>query len=368
VARKRGLPALRLYTNAAMHENIALYSSLGWQETERRRVNGFERVFFHKRLDRVSDMLALLGTGAAGEVLLALGEEELRTEELAARIGVYSPRTIYRYLDRLVGLEVVEREEEPGVPSKVTNRLTDPRGTGLYELVCNYARVSLDHLPDGRVVTHSWSPLAGLADLWRSGMLEALNAGPRTVTELSQASPSLSFHQVGRRMGLYVAGGLLEVAEGGSRRRRYRPTECARRGMALVAGLAHWREVGEEAREGASLTAAETASMVAASLPLAALPEAAGKRFELTVKGPALNGDVEQAHLWAEVGTDGAMQSLRDGGSVDALASGGVNEWVELIALGTLDGIRIEGSENQQLEACLRVLHASLWKPAVPSP
>jgi hypothetical protein len=116
------------------------------------------------------------------------------------------------------------------------------------------------------------------------------------------------------------------------------------------------------------LTAVETAGLVAAGLPLVVLPEAAGKRFKLIVEGPSPDEDGEGAHLWVEVGVDGAMQSLRDGGSVGALASGGIAEWIELIALGTLDGIRIEGSEAQRLEACLRVLHASLWKPAVPSP
>lgn len=41
---------LRLYTNVAMTENLALYSSLGYQETDRRSENGFERVYLSKRL------------------------------------------------------------------------------------------------------------------------------------------------------------------------------------------------------------------------------------------------------------------------------------------------------------------------------
>jgi ribosomal protein S18 acetylase RimI-like enzyme len=42
---------LRLYTNAAMTENLALYPRLGYEEVDRRIDNGFERVFFAKRLD-----------------------------------------------------------------------------------------------------------------------------------------------------------------------------------------------------------------------------------------------------------------------------------------------------------------------------
>jgi ribosomal protein S18 acetylase RimI-like enzyme len=51
-ARRRGLHVLRLYTNAAMTENLALYHHLGYQEDERRGEGGFERVFLSKRLDR----------------------------------------------------------------------------------------------------------------------------------------------------------------------------------------------------------------------------------------------------------------------------------------------------------------------------
>ncbi|HWO15939.1 MAG TPA: GNAT family N-acetyltransferase, partial [Solirubrobacterales bacterium] len=50
-AQESGNPAVRLYTNAKMTENLALYSSLGYKEVDRRRENGFERVFLSKRLE-----------------------------------------------------------------------------------------------------------------------------------------------------------------------------------------------------------------------------------------------------------------------------------------------------------------------------
>jgi ribosomal protein S18 acetylase RimI-like enzyme len=50
VAREAGIQTLRLYTHAAMTENLALYPRLGYRETERRADNGFERVFFAKQL------------------------------------------------------------------------------------------------------------------------------------------------------------------------------------------------------------------------------------------------------------------------------------------------------------------------------
>ena len=45
-----GLDEVRLYTNAAMSENLALYPRLGYREEGRRSEEGFARVYFTKRL------------------------------------------------------------------------------------------------------------------------------------------------------------------------------------------------------------------------------------------------------------------------------------------------------------------------------
>src|SRR5207237_5462876 len=81
-----------------------------------------------------ADVLRLLSFGATGAILMALGEGPLRTKGLTERVPGYAPRTIYRYAGKLAELEVIEREEEPGVPSKVVHALSDPCGTELYTL------------------------------------------------------------------------------------------------------------------------------------------------------------------------------------------------------------------------------------------
>src|ERR1700761_1292228 len=45
MARKQNYPAIRLYTNAAMTENIALYGRIGYAETQRDGEDGFRRVY-----------------------------------------------------------------------------------------------------------------------------------------------------------------------------------------------------------------------------------------------------------------------------------------------------------------------------------
>jgi ribosomal protein S18 acetylase RimI-like enzyme len=48
--RHAGLPAVRLYTNAKMTRNLALYPRLGYVEIGRRSEDGFDRIFFMKDL------------------------------------------------------------------------------------------------------------------------------------------------------------------------------------------------------------------------------------------------------------------------------------------------------------------------------
>ncbi|BBY66457.1 GNAT family N-acetyltransferase [Mycolicibacterium helvum] len=51
-AHDAGVIEVRLYTNAAMTENLTFYPRHGYVETHRARQDGFDRVFFSKRLGR----------------------------------------------------------------------------------------------------------------------------------------------------------------------------------------------------------------------------------------------------------------------------------------------------------------------------
>ena len=49
-ARRAGLPAIRLYTQEIMVENIAIYARRGYVETRRAIEHGLPRVHMEKRL------------------------------------------------------------------------------------------------------------------------------------------------------------------------------------------------------------------------------------------------------------------------------------------------------------------------------
>lgn len=50
LAKEKGLPAVELFTNVKMFENIGLYAKLGYTETGRRSEDGYDRVYFRKDL------------------------------------------------------------------------------------------------------------------------------------------------------------------------------------------------------------------------------------------------------------------------------------------------------------------------------
>lgn len=302
-------------------------------------------------------VLRLLGAGASGAILMALGDSGLRTKELTERVRGYTPRTVYRYTSKLTEIGITERREEAGVPSKVTHSLTNPCGRELHELVETYAAASLSRLPNGEIDAHAWGSLTLLADLWEAGMIEVLHRGPQSPTELSRGPHGLSYHQVSRRASLFAIGGFIEERQDNGRRRRYALTERARRAMALVVGLGRWRQRHLVAEGEPAMTPGEAASALRTALPLVTLPEQAGKGLQIKV-------DTEEIRVRIEA--DG---SLRDGEplspNVDGEARGKVEAWLDALVTGSASGIRTEG-DAALTETLLSHLHRALWASGEP--
>lgn len=310
------------------------------------------------------ELLRLLGAGASGSILMALRAEPVRTKELTERVPGYAPRTIYRYAGRLAELGIVQREEEPGVPSKVVHSLTEPRGRELCELVDAYADASLGRLPNGEIGAHEWGSFTLLAELWESGMIKALNRGPRSLTELAQGEHELSFHQVSRRASLFAIGGFItEITEGG-RRRRFALTEKTRRAMALIAGIGRWRRRYVVPGGTSGITSSEAAGLIRTVLPLVSLPQHCGKSLELRVSPHGDDGD-EEERVWAVVRPDGSVASSPlPPPEIDSVGFGQVAAWVDAVLDGPRKDLSARG-DAQLLDECLRRLHAVLWGSAL---
>jgi DNA-binding HxlR family transcriptional regulator len=310
-----------------------------------------------------ADVLRLLSAGATGAILMALGEGPLRTKELTERVPGYAPRTIYRYAGKLAELEVVEREEEPGVPSKVVHTLTDECGAELYELVNRFADASMTRLPDGRIDAHAWAALGLLADLWETGMIEDLSCDPRSPTELARGPHGLSYHQVNRRAGLFKTAGLLCEWQGPGRRRCYALTEKTRGTMGLIVGIARWRHHHVVAEDEEGMTAEEMGTALKTALPLVQVKEAGGKCLKLCVQREDEAAGSEGELVWAEVEEDGSIHSCSPAAeSEDAWGRGKVETWIPAILDGDSRKILV-GGEEQLINDVLSQLHDVLWSP-----
>jgi DNA-binding HxlR family transcriptional regulator len=311
-----------------------------------------------------ADVLRLLSAGATGAILMALGEGPLRTKELTERVPGYVPRTIYRYAGRLAELQIVEREEEPGVPSKVLHTLSDECGAELYELVNRFADASMTRLPDGRIDAHAWASLGLLADLWETGMIEDLSCEPRSSTELARGSHGLSYHQVNRRAGLFKTAGLLGESEGPGRRRCYSLTEKTRKTMGLIVGIARWRHHHVVADDEEGMTVEEMATAVKTALPLVQVESHARKCLKLCVLREDEPAGSEGELVWADVEEDGVLHSCSPAaGSEDAWARGKVAGWIPAILDGNSRKLLVGGDERIVGDV-LTQLHEVLWTPS----
>lgn len=310
-----------------------------------------------------AEVLRLLGAGATGAILMALGEGPLRTKNLTERVPGYAPRTIYRYAGKLAELEVVEREEEPGVPSKVVYTLTDECGAELYTLVNRFADASLTRLPDGRIDAHAWASLALMADLWEAGLVEDLACEGRSPTELAKGPHGLSYHQVNRRAGLFKASGLLDEWQGPGRRRCYGLTEKTRRKMGLVAGIARWRHHHVVAEDEEGMTAEEMATLLRVALPLAKLSGHRGCCLRLSVLSEDDAAGSEGQTVWAQVEEDGTIHScVEPPADPNGWGRGKVRDWISVILDGQSKGVLVGGEESLVGDA-LTGLYESLWTP-----
>jgi DNA-binding HxlR family transcriptional regulator len=312
----------------------------------------------------VAGILGLIGNGASGQVLMALGPGALRTQQLTDRVPRFSVRSVYRGVNEMRGYALIDRQEEPGVPSTVVLSLTDPAGRNLFRLLRAFAATSMAELPgDGREA-RSWASLNLLGELWGLGFAEELSHGSRSLTEFAGGSHELTYHQVGRRIGLFVAGGLLIASPPKGQGKRYELTDHGRRRMALVTGVGRWRR-RHVTDGGPGLTIAEMATVLRTALPLTLFPQYAGMSIDLAVTGAVdHNGLKTTETLQGTIGRDGAMhcdQLLRPVANGSATAT--TNIWFGALLEGNLGRMRVRGNLGF-VDACLTQLHEMLWEKA----
>jgi len=310
---------------------------------------------------RITDLLKLIGNGANGPILKALGPRSVRTKKLTEKVPTYAPRTVYRHARQLSDLGLVDREEVAGVPSTVIHSLS-PAGRDLYHLIESYATTSAPWVSSPGTGDGIWTLCGLLGEMWTCGWVEELGHGGRSATDLAEATPRMTFHQASRRTHQLLSWNLLyESAASRGQRKRYQLSDQTRQGMSLIAGLGRWRQQHVEGQADAGLSVQEMATALRASLSLLTLPDRQGGSVKLGVVGTTgLNGERGSATLTAHVGLDGKVRCVKEKPSEDAWALGSVDTWFAALLDGDRGRLRVSG-DLDLVDDCLKRLHEILW-------
>jgi DNA-binding HxlR family transcriptional regulator len=308
----------------------------------------------------VASLLKVLGNGANGPILMALGPRSLRTKKLTEKVPTYAPRTVYRHARKLAELGLVDREEVAGVPSTVIHCLS-PAGRDLYHLLDTYGKASLPWISGPGGGDGLWTVCGLLGEMWTYGWIEELGQGGRSATELAELTENMTFHQASRRTQQLLSWNLLYESAGRGQRRRYQLSDQSRHAMALMAGLGRWRQQYVAGEESGGLTVGEMSTVLRAALPLLQLPEFQERSIKLGIVGTTgLDGQRGSATLMAHVSGGGTVRCIKERASEDAWAIGTVDTWFAGLLDGDQEQMRA-GGELAFVETCLKRLHETLW-------
>jgi DNA-binding HxlR family transcriptional regulator len=308
----------------------------------------------------IAAILKLLGNGANGPILMALGPRSLRTKKLTEKVPTYAPRTVYRHARKLAELGLVDREEVAGVPSTVIHCLS-PAGRDLYHLIDSYAKASLPWVSGPGSGDGLWTVCGLMGEMWTYGWIDELGQGGRSATDLAEATAEMTFHQVSRRTHQLLSWSLLYESTVRGHRKRYHLSDQTRHAMALMTGLGRWRQQHVEGEEEGGLTVTEMTSALRASLPLLQLHEHQERSIKLGIVGTTgFDGQRGSATLTAHVSAGGAVRCVKAKASEDAWAIGTVDTWFAAILDGDREQIRV-GGDLDFVDDCLERLHDLLW-------
>jgi DNA-binding HxlR family transcriptional regulator len=305
-------------------------------------------------------MLKLLGNGANGPILMALGPRSLRTKKLTEKVPTYAPRTVYRHARKLSDLGLVDREEVAGVPSTVIHCLS-PAGRDLYHLIDSYATASLPWVSGPGSGDGLWTVCGLLGEMWTYGWIDELGQGGRSATDLAEATAEMTFHQVSRRTHQLLSWSLLYESAAKGHRKRYQMSDQTRHAMALMAGLGRWRQQHVEGEDDGGLTVGEMATALRAVLPLLQLPAHQERSIKLGIVGTTgLDGQRGSATLTVHVSAGGTVRCVKAKPSEDAWAIGTVDTWFAALLDDDRGRMRV-GGDLELVDDCLKRLHTLLW-------
>jgi len=316
-------------------------------------------------LASIGGVLRLIGSGAGGPILMALGTGPLRTQQLTDRLSHLSPRSAYRHINNMRDHGLVTRQEEAGVPTRVVLSLTDPLGRKLCQLLRSFVSSTMARLPRRGNGAEPWEALAVLGDFWDLGLIESLSHEPKSVIELAREAHPMTYHQVNRRAGMFATYGLANSYNSRGEGKCLELTKDGRRCVGLIVGIARWRQRYLADDGSHALTIDEMTTALRGALPAITLPEFAGQCIDLEVCERAdENGYPVTRVVQGRISPDGRVRcDLKRKAKSDATVAATINTWFGVLLDGNRGRVKVIGN-LPLVDACLTQLYEVLWEEA----
>lgn len=189
----------------------------------------------------VCSPLLLLSAPSTIPLLSDLADRPRPLADLRGKLGSPPETTIRGHLRPLTAAGLVEKRRHGGFPGSVDYRLT----AAGQDLIAVWETLAawLAAAPGGGAPPGSRAAKGAikiLIESWRTGIVRALAAGPRSLTELAGAAPSLSYPALERRVSAMRRLGFVRALPGSRGKIPLEVGDWLRLAVAPLAAAARW--------------------------------------------------------------------------------------------------------------------------------
>lgn len=298
-------------------------------------------------------------------ILRAHADGPLRLAELREKVGRLAPTTVRVAVAHLLEIGVLSRQSVGDSNHAVATELNSAGEEMLF--VADEVEAWLQLCPAGPIAPggeEAKGAVKALTGGWSTRVLRALGGGPRTLAELHELIPEVSYPSLERRISWMRATGQIEAVEREGRGTPYGVTDWLQRSIAplAVAGRCERRYMDSQS---GPITGVEVEASFLLVLPLVPLrPSAHGTCLLGAHTGPVGAGEDESwlTGVTVEVGRGEVVSAVPTVSQEPGTWAVGFPEaWLEAVIDGRIEDLRIGGRDPQLALDLVAGLHFVLF-------
>jgi DNA-binding HxlR family transcriptional regulator len=297
------------------------------------------------------------------KVLRAHAEGPRRLSELQEQVDWCPEATVRGAIRNLQECGGLLKERVEGQRNAVTTVL-GPAGADLLQ-VADALESWLGECPRGPIALesdHAKVAVKALAGGWNSSLMRALGTGPKTLTELSNEIPEMSYSALERRLAWMRTTGQIEALPKESHGTPYAATDWLRRAITPLAMATRCER--RHMAGGQPITDVEVETAFLLGLPMAPLPDGAAGTCMIAMQTDVTEDD-EQLPFAGVTATieDGELASWSAG--IEAKPAtwvvGSAEAWLDAMISGRFEILRIGGADPQLAADLINGLRFALF-------